>query len=230
MSSLLVSDLDKGLLEAQQKARQLLKQIEERRLLTIGLTEKELTERIYDLALDLFGTKKHWHKRIVRTGANSVFSFHENPPDLTLQENDLVYLDLGPVFDEFEGDIGKTYLLGSDPQKMKLLEDLERIWGEAKICYLNRPSMTGAELWVQVLKLTEEAGWAYGSQIAGHIIGEFSHKQRYGDLPEHRINQFNLMPMNSPAQDGSKRHWILELHLVDPGQQYGAFFEDLLTL
>jgi Xaa-Pro dipeptidase len=230
MSSVLISDLDRGLLEAQNKARQLLKQIEERKLLKIGSTEREVTDQIYDLALDLYGTKKHWHKRIVRTGANSVLTFQVNPPDLTLQKNDLVYLDLGPVFDEFEGDIGKTYLLGSDLQKAKLLEDLERIWGEAKVYYLKRPSMTGAELWARVIELTQESGWSYGSHIAGHIMGEFSHKQNYGDLPEHRINELNHVPMDSPGQDETKRNWILELHMVHPDQEYGAFFEDLLSL
>jgi len=230
MSCVLVSDLDKGLSEAQQKARDLLEQIENRKILSIGATEKELTEQIYQLAFDLYGVTKHWHKRIVRTGVNSILSFSANPPDLTIQENDLVYLDLGPVFDEFEGDVGKTYLMGDDPDKARLLQDLDRIWKEAKTYYLNRPNMTGEELWLEVLRLTKDAGWGYGSQIAGHIIGEFSHKQKYGDLPHWRINQFNQLPMDGLHADGKKKHWILELHLVDPDQKYGAFFEDLLTL
>jgi Xaa-Pro aminopeptidase len=230
MSSTLISDLDKGLFEAQQKARQLLKLVEEKGFLKIGATEKEVTEQIYELALEKFGTKKHWHKRIVRTGTNSILSFDFNPPDQTIQENDLVYLDLGPVFDEYEGDIGKTYLMGTDPKKAKLLVDLERIWGESKAFYLKRPSMTGAELFAEILSLSSEAGWAYASEIGGHIIGEFSHKQRHGKLPEHYINELNNLPMDTLLEDGSKRHWILELHLGDPDQQYGAFFEDLLTL
>lgn len=226
----MISDFEKQLLESQQKARYLLNEIEKRKFLTIGTTEKEITDQIYDLAFELFGTTKHWHKRIVRTGLNSALSFKANPPGRVLEESDLVYLDLGPVFDEVEGDIGKTYLLGDDPRKKQLLEDLDRIWKEAKIYYLNRPSMTGAELWMHVQQLTLEAGWSYGSHIAGHIIGEFSHIQRYGDSPEHRINELNHVPMDSPDPDGRRRHWILELHLVNPQLEYGAFFEDLLSL
>jgi len=218
------------LLIAQNKARHLLKEIEARKLIAIGLTEKKVTDHIYDLAFELYGTKKHWHKRIVRTGINSVHSFKENPPNLTIQENDLVYLDLGPVFDEYEGDIGKTYLLGSDPKKRKLINDLERIFVESKSFYLERPSMTGAELWSHVQDQTKNAGWLYGSHIAGHVIGEFSHVQKYGDAPEARINQFNKLPMNLPDSDGNKRHWILEIHLVDQNKTFGGFYEDLLSL
>jgi hypothetical protein len=227
---MLNSTLDQNLLAAQTKAWQLLAEIERRQFLVVGATEKQITEKIYDLALELFGTKKHWHKRIVRTGVNSALSFHANPPDCELKKDDLVYLDLGPVFDEFEGDIGKTYLLGNDPEKQQLLDDLDSIWQQTKSYYLSRPSMTGAALWWQVQKLTNETKWKYGSAIAGHIISEFSHKQKYGDSPTHRINELNQSPMNAPHPDGKPRHWILELHIVEPQLKYGAFFEDLLTL
>jgi Xaa-Pro dipeptidase len=225
-----ISTLDTQLLAAQRKARKLLEQTESRNLIKVGATEKEITEQIYELAFELFGTKKHWHKRIVRAGANTFYSYRENPPDLQIQKDDLVYLDLGPVFDEYEGDIGKTYLLGSDPDKERLVKDSERIFYACKSYYTENPSMSGAELWAKVLELTEDAGWKFGNNHAGHLVGEFSHTQRYGDKPENRINELNQMPMNTPGADGEKRHWILEIHLVDQNDSYGAFFEDLLTL
>ena len=226
----MISSPDQGLIEAQHKAKRLLREIEDRKLITPGISEKKITEKIYQLAFDLFGTKKHWHKRIVRAGENTVFPYKADPPDRQLQEGDLVYLDLGPVFDEFEGDIGKTYLLGHDPDKERLIDDLGRIFREAKAFYLQKPEMTGAQLWSKVTELTHSAGWKFGNYHAGHIIGEFSHKQKYGDLPQHRISALNELPMDTPDIDGRKHHWILEIHLIHPQEQYGGFFEDLLTL
>ncbi|PWU00064.1 MAG: aminopeptidase [Candidatus Melainabacteria bacterium] len=221
---------ERELVQAQDKARQLLKAIEEKDLITIGSTEKQVSDRIYDLAFQMFGTKKHWHKRVVRTGKNTFFSYKVDPPDLPICQGDLVYLDLGPVFDNFEGDIGKTYLLGEDPVKSKLIQDLERIFAQGKEFYLDNPAMTGAQLWAKVLELTEHAGWGFGNNHAGHIVGEFSHIQRYGDSPEHRINALNHLPMHTPGADGLKRHWILEIHLVDKEGGFGGFFEDLISL
>lgn len=223
-------DLDRQLLEAQEKARLLLKVVEDRRLIAVGSSEKAVSESIYKLAFELFGTKKHWHKRVIRTGVNTVFSYKVDPPDLTIQDGDLVYLDLGPVFDEFEGDIGKTYLVGNDPEKRRLIKDLERIYTECKHYFLSNPSMTGAELWSKVTELAEKAGWDFGNNHAGHIVGEFSHIQRYGDSPEHRINALNHVPMDAIQQGGERRHWILEIHLVDKNKNFGGFYEDLLTL
>jgi Xaa-Pro dipeptidase len=223
-------ELDGHLLQAQGKARQLLREIEARKLIAPGTTEKDLSERIYALAFELFGTRKHWHKRVVRTGENTFYSYKVDPPNLPINDGDLVYLDLGPVFEEYEADIGKTYLLGNDPTKTKLIEDLETIFRQGKSIYSTDPAMTGAQLWLKVLELTEEAGWSFGNNHAGHIVGEFSHSQRYGDSLELRISAENHLPMHTPLPDGQKRHWILEIHLVDKDGKFGGFFEDLLTL
>ena len=230
METIIISDLEQGLLDAQSKAKQLLREIEDKNLIVVGVSESEITEKIYQLAFELFGTKKHWHKRIVRSGENTVLAYSANPPDRILQNGDLVYVDLGPVFDEFEADIGKTYLLGGNPDKEKLIADLERIFTEVKEFYLLQPDITGVALWLKVIELTEQAGWKFGNYHAGHIIGEFAHKQKYGDLPEHRISPLNKIPMNTLAPDGKRHHWILEIHLVHPQDLYGGFFEDLLTL
>lgn len=230
MKTTTLSDSEHKLLAAQRKARQLLGEIENRNFIVVGASEKEITEKIYELAHALYGTKKHWHKRIVRAGLNTVLTYKANPPDRILDPNDLVYLDLGPIFDEFEGDIGKTYLLGNDPDKAGLVRDLENTFAQAKTFYLEKPSMTGAELWSKVEELTEKCGWKFGNDSAGHIVSEFSHQQKYGDLPEYHIAASNNVPMNAPTPDGNNRHWILEIHLVDKQERYGGFFEDLLTL
>ena len=46
--------------------------------------------------------------------------YDENPPDLTVGKAVILFLDLGPVFEEWEADFGRTFVLGSDPVKLKL--------------------------------------------------------------------------------------------------------------
>jgi len=48
----------------------------------------------------------------VRAGRNTLAPYDENPPDLTVAEDDIVFLDLGPVFEELEADFGRTYVVG----------------------------------------------------------------------------------------------------------------------
>lgn len=216
------------LLEAQQKAKDLLVLIENNKYLQAGKSEQEISDQIFVLAKEKFGISKHWHKRIVRTGINTVFNYKANPENRIIEENDLVYVDLGPVFEEFEGDIGKTYLLGNDPQKQRLIDDLEKIFKIGKEHYLNNTHQTGAQLYNFIEKECDKAGWLCGNNLVGHIVSEFSHIQLYGDLPENRIWSQNDVPMDEPGKDGKQRYWILEIHLVSKDQKYGGFFEDLL--
>jgi Xaa-Pro dipeptidase len=39
---------------------------------------------------------------IVRAGKNTLLPYDENPPDLTIGEDDILFLDLGPVFEQWE--------------------------------------------------------------------------------------------------------------------------------
>ncbi len=85
------------LLAAERKAEALLAAIETQGLVRPGRTESEVDQDIYALAEQSFGVRKHWHKRIVRSGPNTVRIFAENPPVRAITEDDTVFLDLGPV-------------------------------------------------------------------------------------------------------------------------------------
>ena len=56
------------LIDAQTKAIQLFDEITDRGLVRPGAGEKQLSDEIRDLAAEMFGTTKFWHKRIVRSG------------------------------------------------------------------------------------------------------------------------------------------------------------------
>ncbi|HEY7880444.1 MAG TPA: hypothetical protein VID31_06340, partial [Streptosporangiaceae bacterium] len=69
------------LLDAQAKAAELFAAIEPRGIIAPGVREVEASDAIRDLAADMFGVDRHWHKRIVRAGLNTLKPYQHNPPD-----------------------------------------------------------------------------------------------------------------------------------------------------
>ncbi|WP_018759433.1 M24 family metallopeptidase [Paenibacillus terrigena] len=219
-----------SLREAERKAEELFKTIEEKGILRKGVTEKQINREIYDLAFQMYGIKKYWHKRIVRAGKNTLYPYQENPPDLTVREDDIIFLDFGPIFDDWEADFGRTFVLGEDPIKLKLCNDIALAWAEGKQYFESHPNMTGSELFSFVSALARKYGWEYGGPHAGHLIGEFPHEQIQGEEVENYIHPDNHIPMNASDQNGCPRDWILEIHFVDRELEIGGFMEQLLTV
>jgi Xaa-Pro dipeptidase len=217
-----------ALLDAEAKALALFQAIEANRLVVAGRTERDVEQDIYTLAMESFGVEKHWHKRIVRSGSNTLTTAGDNPPVRTIEPGDTVYVDLGPVFEDWEADIGRTYLMGDDPEKSRLIADLERVFERGQAHFKSSPDMTGAALYAFVQGLAEDAGWRFGGAIAGHVVGEFPHARLPGDKELNRISPRNPLPMSDPDGLGQPRHWILEIHLVDRAGTYGGFYEQLL--
>ncbi len=203
--------------------------IEAAGLVTPGKSEGEVDRAIYELAKADFGVTQHWHKRVVRTGPNGICTFHDVAPERVIGADDIVYLDLGPVFGEWEADIGKSYALGGDPERKRLVADLSRLFDIVQAHYHASPDITGAGLYAFACAEAEKAGWLFGGAIAGHIVGEFPHVQLVpGDKDLHRIAPANPRPMREPDANGNERYWILEIHLVDKSRTFGGFYERLL--
>ena len=114
----------RNLVEAEKKAAKLFLEIESNGLLSAGKSEKEINLAIYDLAFKMYGIKKYWHKRIVRCGENTLSPYNENPKDLILKNDDIIFIDFGPIFDDWEADFGRTYVIGNDKNKIKLKKDI----------------------------------------------------------------------------------------------------------
>ena len=218
-----------GLLSAQNSALALFHEAE-RSLIRPGVTERALSREIHALAAEMFGVKAHWHKRVVRSGPNTLMPYDKSPPDLTIQEDDILFLDLGPVFEAWEADFGRTYVLGSDPAKLRLRDDLEVTFETAKAHYDSNPDITSAELYAFAHKLADEAGWEFGGSGAGHLVGEFPHERSPGAKLASYIAPGNPARLNDPYPSGQTRHWILAIHLVDRTRQIGGFYEQLLTV
>ena len=225
----LVEDARRAQLEAAQiKALGLFDAIEREKLVRPGVSERQVEDEIGALAAREFGVEKHWHRRIVRAGANTITIAGDNPPVRIIEADDIVYVDLGPVFEAWEADIGRSYVLGDDPQKHRLVADLPHLFGQVQAHYRHNPAITGAALYAFAQDAAAAAGWKFGGKIAGHIVSEFAHALIPGDKALNRIGPLNPNPMSDPDGKGRARHWILEIHLVAPDGSFGGFYERLL--
>lgn len=217
------------LIEAEEKAARLFLEIENKGLLIPGKSEQQLNKEIFDLAFELYGIQKYWHKRIIRAGKNTLLPYYENPENLILQEDDILFIDFGPIFEEWEADFGRTFVIGKDPLKHKLKQDIESAWMECQSHYRSQESMTGSELYQYAVNLAQKYNWEFGGEIAGHLIGHFPHERLEKENKTNYIHQDNHILMSELDRKGNQRHWILEIHFVDREKEIGGFFEQLLT-
>jgi Xaa-Pro dipeptidase len=224
------SDRIAALRGAESKASALFDEVVRRGLIVPGKSERELSDEVRSLANDMFGVKKYWHKRVVRAGVNTLEPYRANPPDRRLADDEILFLDFGPIFEEWEADFGRTYVLGDDPAKHQMAADLPVIWIRARDHFRTNDAITGAALFEHVLALIRQFGWAHGATHAGHLVGEFPHERINGDEIDCYITRGNDGPMRRLDAAGRPCHWILEVHLMDRERGFGAFHEQLLDI
>ncbi len=217
-----------SLTAAEAQANALFDAIEAEGLVTPGRTEREVEQDIYRLAEERFGVSAHWHKRLVRCGPNSICIANENPPVQVIGDDDLVWVDLGPVFEDWEADIGRSYVIGDDPRKHALVRDLPEIFEAVRSHFQKSPDISGAELYAFACTAAETRGWRFGGAIAGHIVSEFAHAHLPGNKDHNRIGPGNPVRMRDPDDLGQAKFWILEIHLTSPDGAFGGFYERLL--
>jgi Xaa-Pro aminopeptidase len=225
-----MNDVKQNLIIAENKAKDWFNTVEARGLIIPGKTEKQLSDEMVQIAKDEFGVETHWGKKIVRTGINTLQPYIADPPNLLIQEGDILFFDFHPVFEGWEADLGRTYILGNDPLKLKLKKDIEAAWQEANAWYYQQTSLAGAAYFNYVADLAKRYGYEFGNAIAGHIVGYYPHEQPDDPndlcLDVHPDNHTDIL---QPDKHGNKRHWMLELHFVDRTNNIGAFFEQLLA-
>ena len=166
----------------------------------------------------------------MRSGKNTLLPYRENPPDLILQKDDILFFDFGPVFDEWEADFGRTYVIGEDAQKHKLKHDVERAWIEGKGYYeANKDRLRGKDFYEYTKGLANSYGWEFGNVHCGHLIGNFPHETVLGEEVINYIHSENDTLMCDPDKFGNERFWIYEIHFVDRNAGIGGFFEQMLS-
>jgi Xaa-Pro dipeptidase len=218
-----------ALMGAERMALKLLDEIEAAEFIRAGRTEREIESDIRALAKEKFGIERDWHKRIVRAGVNTLSVAADNPPIRTVGDDDMVFLDLGPVFEEWEADVGRSYAVGDDSRKHALCRELPLQFNKVKQHFDTHLRITGADLYAFACASAEEAGWKFGGKIAGHIVAEFPHARIPGVKQLHHVSPENPESMSDLDANGRVRHWILEIHLVSPEGTFGGFYERLLA-
>lgn len=220
----------RNLLDAQVKAAVLFAAVEQHQVIRAGVTEADASAAISELGADLLGVTQHWHKRIVRSGPNTLRPYQDDPPDRTITDDDIAFADFGPVFEAWEADFGRTWVIGDDPVKIKLRDDLAQVFAAGKRFFHEHAQITSDELYTEVARLAGDTGWTFGNWHCGHLVGEFPHEEFDGDMIGSMIASGNTRPMRRLDRAGRTGHWILEVHLVDTERQIGGFYEELLTL
>jgi Xaa-Pro aminopeptidase len=157
-----------------------------------------------------------WHPVLVRFGANTLKIFKEpSEGDPILGEDDLYFIDIGPVFDGHEGDVGATYVLGSDPEKRACADAAKTLFDDVSMAW-RQQHLSGPDLYAFADRRAREMGWALNLDIKGHRVSDFPHAiYRGGNLGDF-------------ASEPAPGVWILEIQIRHPSKPYGAFYEDLL--
>lgn len=217
------------LLEAEEIANQLFKAVEKNNLIVAGKSEEQLNIEVSKLALEKFGVQKHWHKKIVRSGTNTLSIYSDNPSNRIIQEDDILFIDFGIIVDGWESDFARTYVIGNSAKKLKLKNDTEKAWYETQAWYQKQTTLKASDFFQFITEKAKEYGYTFGGEIAGHIVGEFPHEQpldpKSSDLDIHPNNHNDMFLRDSK---GYKRHWILEIHFVDKENNIGGYMEQLL--
>lgn len=217
---------------AEARGLALLDAIEAAGIVAAGRSELEIERDIFAIAQRDFGVTDHWHDRVVRAGINTLCTAGEEAPDRIVGDDDIVFLDLGPVFadgkGDWEADIGRSYAIGGDPEKHRLVADLETVFDALVARYDADPAITGEQFYAAAHEEAEVRGWRYGGKIAGHLVGSFGYARSPEGKDGGRAQPGNNSPMRDPDPLGAPRNWILEVHLVAPDGSFGGFYERLL--
>lgn len=221
-----------ALTAAEQRGLTLLDAIEAAGIVAAGRSELEIERDIFTIARRDFGVTDHWHDRVVRAGVNALCVAGEEAPDLVVAADDVVFLDLGPVFadaaGDWEADVGRSYAIGGDPERHRLVADLEIVFDALVARFDADPGMTGAQLYAAAHEEAAARGWRYGGRIAGHLVGPYGYARSPEGRDGGRASPGNDQRMRDPDPLGNPRNWILEVHLVAQDGSFGGFYERLL--
>jgi Xaa-Pro aminopeptidase len=180
-----------------------------------GMRESEAGRLGLEILNEL-GMERVWHPVHVRFGANTMKTFKERSDgDPVLGEDDIYFIDIGPVFRGHEGDVGATFTTGSDPDKQACAQAVKTLFDAVRNEWLAE-GRSGPALYDFAAAEAKRMGWLLNLDIKGHRVSDFPHAiYKAGAL-----GAFEGRP--DPGI------WVLEIQIAHPGRTYGAFYEDVL--
>lgn len=211
--------LEAGLLDARKKSWDVLHKIKAR--VQEGMTEREAMKMAFEVFKEN-GVNKHWHKPYVRFGPGTALSFNDPlQSDYRLQKDDPFYIDLGPAWldeasgIEYEGDVGDTFVFGTNEEAAKCIEMARQLFDECKEEWKAR-QLTGTELYSFLRKRAAEEGYTLKEKVEGHRLSDYPHAK-------YTSERLAVLPFTP-----SPSFWVLEVELIHRSGTLGAFYEDLL--
>ena len=180
-----------------------------------GMTEEEGVALAKSILKDR-GLLRGWHGTYVRFGENTLLDYYgTSKPGVVLQANDIFFIDIGPVWEKWEGDGGDTFVLGTDADMHRAKGDVRALFDRVQDKW-RREGTSGAALYAYAEAECRALGWEFNLKVAGHRLGDFPHKAHHSG---------NLAAADyTPSSD----LWVLEIQLRHPTRNFGAFYEDLL--
>lgn len=180
-----------------------------------GMRESEAVALAKSMLKEL-GLLRGWHGVYVRFGENTLCTYNEkNVPDVTLKENDIFYIDIGPVYEKWEGDGGDTFVIGNDAGMHAAARDVRKVFDLVRAKWL-QDRLSGRALYGYAEEAARSLGWQLCTDVTGHRLADFPHKAFHsGSLAAAEF---------APSPD----LWVLEIQIRHPERPFGAFFEDLL--
>lgn len=180
-----------------------------------GMSEED-GQKVIDNLFKMHEIKKTWHPTKFRIGKNTTKSFREkSEPDHVLQEEDIYFLDIGPVVNGHEADIGHTFSVGQNLKFAELQKTVKEIFLEVQE-HWKKNEVSGVDLYKKAKEITESKGYVLNEKMAGHRLGDFPHALFY----KGKLSDFEKTPINNL--------WVLEIHILTQNKDYGAFYEDIL--
>jgi Xaa-Pro aminopeptidase len=184
-------------------------------LIRPGMIEDEAHE-LYKELCKKYPIEKQWHPPKLRFGPNTIANFRDPSVPYTLQDEDIFFIDIGPVVDGHEADYGETFWLGANYEYKKICDAQIKVFEEVRD-HWRKSRDSGPRLYEFAKKRADLHGYVLNVGQDGHRIGDFPHHVHFrGGLAE---CEEAIIP----------NAWILEIHLWDRKREFGAFFEDLLT-
>lgn len=181
----------------------------------VGMSEEEGTEWARTVLREA-QMLRGWHGIKIRFGSNTLKTFNEpSAPGLVLQENDIYFIDIGPVWQKWEGDAGATFAVGTDPDMARAVRDVRGVFERVREKWLAQ-RLTGLALYEYASQVAVELGWRLNLETSGHRIADFPHAA----LHDGALAEVPFAP--------SSGLWVLEIQIRHPQRLFGAFYEDLL--
>ncbi|WP_248797641.1 NAD(P)H dependent flavin oxidoreductase family protein [Pseudomonas sp. MWU13-2105] len=201
-----------GMLAAREQSVRALASIASR--LRVGMSTAEALE-MADRQLRAMGASHTWHPTYIRFGEDTVRTPRQGiDPQRKLRATDIAVVDLGPVWDGYEGDYGDTFVFGEHPLHQACVKALHEVFDETREAW--HQGLTGRELYDFAERSAASKGWRLERNLAGHRIADFPHAL----FGQEKLAELELVP--------SEMVWVLEIQLCHPTEAVGAFFEDIL--